>query len=204
MTTVRIDTQSLSNVRLLLAGVQSEAPKILNRALNATAKKGRTEASKAIRAEVKLSASYVKARLAVKKATFRNLQAKVSTPSRGILLSRFSTQANVRSENVSWIRPPPVPARGIKVKVSPTDGSKTVSGDTETKGKPFYLVLPNGRLGIAARRRTAGPRGGTIKVFHGPSLSQVFNNIISEIRDPLAEYQEEQVSKQIDSVLRGF
>jgi len=204
MTTVRIDTQSLNGVQLILRGVQSEAPKILSRALNATATKGRTEVSKAIRSEVKLSASYVRSRLSVRKASFRELQAKVSAPSRGLLLSRFSTQANIRSENVSWIKPPPVPARGIKVKVSPTSGAKTITGDNETKGKPFYLALPNGRLGIAARRKTAGPRGGTIKVFHGPSLSQVFNNIIKDVRDPLGQYQEEQVSKQIDSVLRGF
>lgn len=204
MTSVQIDKTSLSNVRLLLNGVKNEAPKILSRALNSTATKGRTEASKAIRKEVKLSASYVRERLTVKKSNYRNLQSRVVTPSRGILLSRFSTQANIRSENISWIKPPPTPPRGIKVKVSPSDGSKLVTGDRDTTGKPFYLALPNGRLGIAARRKTPGPNGGTLKVFHGPSLSQVFNNIKEEISGPLAEYQEEQVTKQIDATLRGF
>lgn len=204
MTSVQIDKTSLNNVRLLLKGVQSDAPKILTRALNKTANKGRTEASKAIRKEVKLSASYVKARLSVRKANFRSLQSRVITPSRGILLSRFSTQPNIRSENISWIKAPEEPARGIRVRVSPNDGSKVFSGDQETTGKPFYLALPNGRLGIAARRKREGPRGGKLKVFHGPSLSQVFRNIISDIQEPLAEYQEEQVSKQIDSILRGF
>jgi len=88
--------------------------------------------------------------------------------------------------------------------VSPNGATKLITGDGETIGKPFYLALPNGRLGIAARRKSPGPKGGAIKVFHGPSLSQVFNNIKEDLGDPLAEYQEEQVSKQIDSILRGF
>lgn len=204
MTSVQIDKTSLNNVRLLLNGVSKEAPKILSRVLNKTATKGRTEASKAIRKEVKLSASYVRERLKISKANYRNLQSKVLTPSRGILLSRFSTQANIRSENISWIKPPPNPPRGIKVKVSPNDGAKVITGDSETTGKPFYLALPNGRLGIAARRKTPGPKGGRLKVFHGPSLSQVFNNIKEDLGEPLAEYQEEQTLKQIDAILRGF
>ena len=88
--------------------------------------------------------------------------------------------------------------------MSPSDGSKLVTGDSETTGKPFYLALPNGRLGIAARRKTPGPKGGKLKVFHGPSLSQVFNNIKEDLGEPLAEYQEEQTLKQIDAILRGF
>lgn len=204
MSYVQVDKASLSNVRLLLKGVQSEAPKILSRALNKTVAKGRTDVSSAVRKEVNLSASYVRSRLKISKATYKNLQARVSTPSRGILLSRFSTQANIRSENISWIKAPPAPPRGIKVKVSAGVGAKTFGGDSNTVGRPFYIALSNGRLGIAARRKTAGPKGGTVKVFHGPSLSQVFNNIIKDVSGPLAEYQEEQVSKQIDAVLRGF
>lgn len=204
MSNVQIDKASLNNVRLLLAGVSKEAPKILSRSLNRTVAKGKTEVSKAVRKEVKLTASYISKRLTVKKASTKNLQARVVTPSRGILLSRFSTQANVRSENISWIKPPPVPARGIKVRVSATGSAQAFGGDKETTGKPFYLALPNGRLGIAARRKTLGPKGGQIKVFHGPSLSQVFNNVKQDLQGPLSEYQEEQVSKQIDAVLRGF
>lgn len=207
---VQIDKATLSNVRFVLRGIQDEAPpKILSRALNATAKKARTEGSKAIRKEVNLKASYVNSRLTIRKATFRNLQSKVITPNRGLLLSRFSTNAQVRNENISWIKPPPqVPKRGIKVKVSPPGGgSKTITGDPpDTKGQPFYIALSNGRAAIAARRKQLGPPrgGGKLKVFYGPSLSQVFNNVVDDLRGPLAEYQEEQVSKQIDSVLRGY
>lgn len=204
MTSAQIDKASLSNVRLLLKGVKNEAPKILTRALNETAKKAGTEGSREVRKKVNLKAAYVKERLKVDKANFRNLQSRVKTPSRGLLLSRFSTNAQVKSEKISWIKPPLVPKRGIKVKVDPSQGSEYVTGGTEVRGKPFYMALKNGRLAIAARRKVLGPQGGKIKVFYGPSLSQVFNNVIDDLREPLAEFQEEQVSKQIDAVLRGF
>lgn len=204
MTSVRLDPADVRDVRLLLRGLQNEAPKILSRALNKTVSKARTDAGKAIRGDVRLKAAYVRQRMSVKKASARSLQAKLSTPSRGLLLSRFSTNAQIASPNISWIKAPDEPKRGIKVKVKPNGGTQSISGDSETKGKPFYIAMKNGRVAIAARRRTAGPKGGKIKVFYGPSLSQVFNQLLPDLQPPLAEYQQEQVSKQIDAVLRGF
>lgn len=200
----KLDPADVRDVRLLLRGLQDEAPKILSRALNKTVTKARTESSKAIRGDVRLKAAYVRQRLSVRKANPRNLSAKIMTPSRGLLLSRFSTNSQIASPNISWIKAPDEPPRGIRVKVKPSGGTQTISGDSETKGKPFYLALKNGRLAIAARRKTVGPRGGKIKVFYGPSLSQVFKTLLPDLQEPLAEYQEEQVSKQIDAVLRGY
>ena len=48
-------------------------------------------------------------------------------------------------------------------------------------GKPFYMVLKGGFLGVAARRIVPGPRGGKIKVFNGPSISQVFNSVRDDV-----------------------
>ncbi len=161
---VQIDKATLSNVRFVLRGIQDEAPpKILSRALNATAKKARTEGSKAIRKEVNLKASYVNSRLTIRKATFRNLQSKVITPNRGLLLSRFSTNAQVRNENISWIKPPPqVPKRGIKVKVSPPGGgSKTITGDPPTP-KANRFISPSAMAGppLPPAESSSAPPGG--------------------------------------------
>ena len=43
------------------------------------------------------------------------------------------------------------------------------------------MRLPNGEIAIAGRRRTPGPRGGKIKVFYGPALSQVFTDVKNEV-----------------------
>jgi GMP synthase (glutamine-hydrolysing) A subunit len=135
-----------------------------------------------VREQVRLSASYVGDKLTVSKASRANLSAAIMTPSRGLLLSKFSTDALIAGEKVSWLKPPPVPPLGIRVKVKPDGAAKRVAGDSETTGQPFYLVLKNsGALGIAARRQSAGNRGGKLKVFHGPSLSQVFDEVRQEV-----------------------
>lgn len=151
-------------------------------AINKTAPKIRTAASRAIRDQVRLKAAYVNERLTIRRATRKNLSAAISTPTRGILLSRFSTDAMIANTSISWVSAPPAPAGGIRVKVKPTGSTKTISGHPEIDGKPFYLVLRNSRaLGIAGRRKTAGKQGGKFKVFYGPSVSQVFNTVRDDV-----------------------
>lgn len=206
MIDAKIDRASVKSVRILLAGVSDQAPKILARSLNRTAQKAQTEGSREVRKQVNLKAAYVKSRLKLSRATYGNLSASISTPVRGLLLSRFSTNRQISGDSTSWVKPPEVPTRGIRVKVDPATGAKVVSGGNEIKGKPFYMVLPGtgGRVAIAGRRITPGPRGGKIKVFYGPSLSQVFDDVIGEISGPMNEFLANEMDKNIDAVLRGF
>lgn len=160
-------------------------------AINKAAPKIRTAASRAIRAQVRLGAAYVNERLQIRRATRGQLSGAISTPSRGLLLSRFSTDAQVASDKVGWFKAPPAPKLGIRVKVKPDGSPAVVTGGNEISGKPFYLALKNsGALAIAGRRRFPGPRGGKIEVFYGPSLSQVFNTVRDEVMPQAqAEYQ---------------
>lgn len=159
----------------------------------------RTESSKQIRSQVRLKAKYVKDRLKFTRSTRSQLSGAIRTPSRGILLSRFSTDSLIAGDKVSWIKPPDVPPRGIKVKVKPTGTPKKVTGDSETApNPPFYLVLRNGRLAIAARRNAPGPRGGGIKVFHGPSLSQVFD----DVKDDVQPFARDTLTEQLADAMR--
>jgi len=125
-------------------------------------------------------AVYVKGRLKFSAANRKNLSARITTPSRGILLTRFSTDPNVNPDNKSWIKPPPIPARGIRVKVKPKGRTKGLSRDF------FYMVLKDSRaLGIVKRK----PSGG-YDVAYGPSLSQVFSDIRTDLLPAAsAEYQ---------------
>lgn len=160
-----------------VGGQTSDAIRI---AINKAAPKIRTKASRAIREQVRLQASYVNERLVIKRATRANLSGRITTPSRGLLLSRFSTDGSVANGTAGSVPKPP--ARGIRVKVKPTGAAKPVQGDRETQGKPFYIRLKDsGGIGIAARLKKAGSRGGRIKVFHGPSLSQVFSTVRDDV-----------------------
>lgn len=151
-----------------LGGSTSDALRI---AINKTAPKTKTAASARIRTQVRLQASYVNERLEVTKATRSKLSAAIKTPSRGLLLSRFSTDSQVASDGVRWIRPPVTPKRGINVKVKP-------SGPVKSMGKAFYVVLNGGFAAIAARE---GDARKPLKIFRGPSLSQVFNTVRTDV-----------------------
>jgi len=179
------EVQDVVSMFEFLGGNTSDAIRI---AINKTAPKVRTAASSAIRGQVRLQASYVGERLKVRKATRSRLNGAISSPSRGLLLSRFSTDATIASDKVGWIKPPLVPKRGIMVKVKPNGGAKLVRGDNDTAGnKPFYIILNGGKnVGIAAR--LSGSK--KIKVFSGPSVSQVFDTVRDDVLPGAgAEYQ---------------
>lgn len=203
---VEVDRSTLQEVRALLAKFSDGAARAHARSLNKTVAKSRTESSKEIRKQVRLNAAYVKSLMTITKASQKTLQAKISTPSRGLLLSRFSTDTSIAGDKTSWLKPPAIPKRGIRVKVKPTGGAKVFEGDSEIEGKPFYMVLPgtSGRVAIAGRRSKIGSDGGRIKVFYGPSLSQVFTDVKEDIAGPLALYQMQQFEKEIDAIIRGF
>lgn len=183
---INVDQDAVADAVSLFEFVGGNTSDALRVAINKTAPKIKTLASRAIRDQVRLSASYVGERLTVRKATRSRLSGAIGTPSRGLLLSRFSTDSLIAGEKVGWIKPPLIPAGGIRLKVKPvgaTSGAPGIGGN-----KPFYIVLNGGQnVGIAARTGTA--RQG-IKVFSGPSLSQVFNTVRGDVLPTAsAEYQ---------------
>lgn len=174
--TVDVDQAAVADAVSLFEFVGGNTDDALRIAINKTAPKIKTLASRAIRSQVRLSASYVAGRITVSKATRARLSGAIGTPSRGLLLSRFSTDANIAGDKTSWIRPPLVPKNGIRVKIKAGGAAKGAPGDG--KNKPFYIVLNGGQnLGIAAR--ISGSR--KIKIFSGPSLSQVFNTVRNDV-----------------------
>jgi hypothetical protein len=201
--TIEPDRESLKEAIELFEFVGGNTSTAVRVAINKAGPQVRTKSSQEIRKSIRLKAAYVNEKLGFKRATNNNLNGRITTPSRGLLLSRFSTNALIAdSHKVSWIRPPDVPSQGIRVKVKPTGGFKTVRGDNETQGQPFFMVLPNsGALAIAARRKPGhfGPRGGRIKVFYGPSISQVFNRVKDEV--PASEIYTKQLIDAMRYVL---
>lgn len=175
---IKPDEAQLAEAKSLFEFVGGNSGDAIRVAINRSAPKVRTKASQAIRTEVRLQAAYVNQRLVIRKASRANLSGAITTPSRGLLLSKFSTDSQVSGDKVSWIKPPDEPPRGIRVKVKPSGPIKAVGGDP----KPFYMVLPKSRqLAIVRRRQTLGAQGGEIEVLYGPSLSQVFNTVRGDV-----------------------
>ena len=183
---IDVDQEAVADAVSLFEFVGGNTSDALRIAINKTAPKVKTLASRAIRDQVRLSASYVGERLVVTKATRSRLSGAIKTPSRGLLLSRFSTDPLIAGDKASWIRPPAIPSGGIRVKIKP-DG-KTTGAPGVGANKPFYIVLNKGQnVGIAAR---TGTDRKSIKVFSGPSLSQVFNTVRGDVLPTAStEYQ---------------
>ena len=185
--TVSANKEQISEAVSLFEFVGGNSADAVRIAINRAAPKVRTKANSAIRTQVRLTAAYVRDRLTITKATRQKLSGAIQTPSRGLLLSKFSTDTQVSSEKITWLIPPPTPARGIRVKVKPTGTTKPLSS------KAFYMVLPNSRaLAIVSRRDKPGPKGGMIDVLYGPSLSQVFNTVRDDVLPEASDiYQDE-------------
>jgi len=196
---VQVDKDSLREAQSLFEFVGGNSDDALRIAINKAGPKIKTAASKAIRSQVRLKAKYVndKKRLRFDKASRSSLSGAIRAESRGILLSRFSTDTLIADPNrAGWIKPPVIPPRGIRVKVKP-------SGSAEVMGKEwFYMVLPNSRALAIARRKpggATGAQGGKYDIAYGPSVSQVFRN---ETRDRLLPEAGAELQKQMLEAMR--
>lgn len=191
---VDIDRTQLADATSSFEFVGGNTSDAIRIAINKTAPKIRTLSSVKIREQVRLSASYVKDKMTIRKATKASLSGSINTPKRGLLLSKFSTDATIASDGVRWIRPPLVPSGGIRVKVKPSGSTKTVSNGA-AGDKPFYIILKDSRaLGIA--RRKSRYRN-DIEVLHGPSLSQVFDDVRGDV---MPEASAEMTRQMLDAM----
>lgn len=188
---VTVNQEQLRDAIRLFEFVGGNTSNAMRVAINKAGPKIKTLASEKIREQVNLQAKYVGDRLKFVRATTNSLNGRITTPSRGILLSRFSTNADIRGDKFSLIKAPKVGPRGIRIKVKPNASPKRFDGDP----KPFYMILKNSRaIGIVSRER--GSR--KIKVFHGPSLSQVFNDVRNDVQ-PEAN---DELTKQLIDAMR--
>ena len=177
---VEIDKEKLAEAISLFEFVGGNSDRALQVAINRTGKKVKTLSSRTVREQINLKKSYVDGRLTFFGASRKQLTGKISSESRGILLSRFSTDTAVKNngEKTSLLQAPKAPPRGIRVKVKPSGGTKALSKDF------FYMKLKNsGAIGIARRlpKGQTGPRGGKYDVLYGPSVSQAFNSVRDQV-----------------------
>lgn len=198
MTTVRIDPADLARVQRLLNDVTNGAPRAMAAALNKTGAKAKTEGSKGIRQDIRLSAAYIRERIngpndtPANKATFTKLEARITAPQRGLLLSHFLKQGTA-TPAVSGVAP--------KVKVKPVGRYQTVGRRPGNLSDSFLIRLRSNSLTGIAQRTTPGPRGGTIDVLHGPSLSQVLRDVKDDIMPAMQTVLETNLDNEVARIL---
>jgi hypothetical protein len=175
-------------------------------AINRTATKTRSgtklksgqSASARIRSQVRLSASYVNKRLTIKKASRKELRGELRALYRGVLLSRYSTNAIIRNDGIkkSTLQVPKPPPRGIRVKVKP-------KGSTEALSNDFFYMRLKGSGVIAIARRTGTGKGRGYEVPYGPSVGQAFRGLPSQgVRDQVAPSAADQFEFELLDAMR--
>jgi hypothetical protein len=198
--TVKADTEQLKEAISLFEFIGGKTADALRVAINKTLPIVKTSASRAIGEQVNLTAAYIKSKLSTQPATRENVTGRLFAESRGTLLSRFEASAKV-----SLFAKILTPADPIKVKVNPGAGQiKVLKGDAETYGQPFYFRLKNAgpdpdlSYGIGAWRIATGPKGGRIKTFYGPSVSQVYKTV----KDEIAPDAQQTYTRQVIDAMR--
>jgi len=160
--------------------------------------------SRRIRDEIRVTASYLNERndngtqrLGFSRATRNSLSGAITTQSRGILLSRF--EWNPRVSLIGGILFPENPIR-VRVKPASSGGSiKPLSGGNDVQGSAFYIRLRNsGAIGLAKFRV-----GGGIKVFYGPSVSQVFTEVKEEVLQSASDVYQAELLDAMRYILNG-
>jgi hypothetical protein len=174
--------------------VAKQMPIAAAQGINRAAEQTRTLASKAIREQVALKKKYVDERLTIKKAYSDSLWASISTPVRGMLLSRFPTRPALSAAAERL----PRGKRGISVRVKPQGSYKLIAG-------AFFMRLRYGKtlgdnLGIAVRPKA----GGKPVVRHGPSVSQVFNGVREDIAPEVRGLAQKNVERSLDRALEAI
>ena len=162
---IKMDRSAIRQVERDLANIKKGSERAMSRAINHTLTVTRTEAGKEIRKQVKLKSAYVRERLKVNKANVNKPVGSITTPKRGILLSRFEHRQYKNGD--------------IGVQVKPSGGKKRMPG-------AFFIRFSNGVQAIAFRNQY-GPglgRSEGINITYGPSVSQVFTDVSSDLQAP--------------------
>lgn len=203
MITVEIDPAQWQDVQARLAHIKNGSARALSRALNKTASKAKTAASRAIRDQVNLSAAYVRENLKgpadgwAWKATINNLKALVSTPKRGILLRNFVTNAIPTSPGR-----PPTP---IRVKVKAGSVTEVLKSGFYIRTKTSSVITPAvdndvlRQLGMK-QKLDSGP----YTVLHGPSLSQIFTGVKDDIAPDMNAVLAANLQHEMDWLLTKY
>ena len=181
---VKVDEVAVKDAMNLFEFVGGNTAQAIRIAINKAGPKIRTLASRRIRDQVRLNAAYVRERLLFDRATPWDLSGRITTTHRGMLMPRYSTDSAISGSTTGGVgKVPATPPKGIRVKVKTSGAVKIFKGGKETDdNKPFFMVLKSsGALGIVARFNGVGPRGGKIKAYYGPSLSQVFGTVRDDI-----------------------
>lgn len=195
----RIDARQITRATGFLRGTVRAVEKAQMRAVNRVASKTRTAASKAIRQQVRLPASYVNQNLTVtRKATINQPEAVISGRKRPTRLARYGAKQMTKAakgaagDMTRGIAPGRKQA-GVSVAVKK-------GGSRKKMRKAFLIPLQgSGEMGVFVR---TGPGKKDIRHLYGPSVDQVFRGIRTELQPEIRRNLVSEYKAQLAYALR--
>jgi len=179
-----------------MAEISPEIERKAVQAINKTTRRTRTAASRQIREQIKLKASYLNQddRLSMKFARAGKLEGRISGRDRPTSLARFVTNktGSLRDTNRRFRR------SGARIQVKP--------GATRVARKAFAIPLRGGNLGLAIRTKGGPPQRAykpkrlseDVYLLYGPSIDQVFKTVREDLEDEAADYMEFEFNRLLD------
>lgn len=186
--TVVIQTRGLQELDALFDRLPDIAEQAAVMSINTIARRARTRASREVREQVNLTASYLDETLnVVKFASEGDAEAVIRGRFDPTSLARFATTP-VRFGH----------QRGVRVKVDPGAGAKKMDrafymrlrrGNTDITGESFNVGLamrlkPGEKIENKKRMRAIGKSG--LVLLYGPSVDQVFDDVADDINDDVS------------------
>lgn len=194
-----INAKDISNAKNILKGAVRAVEKAQMRAINRTANKTRTAASKAIRQDVRLKASYINENLKVsKKASRNNPEAVITGRKRPTRLGRYgakqmSRAAKGASGDIARSIAAGRKQAGVSVAVKK-------GGSRKKMRKAFMIPLKgSGAMGVFIR---TGRGKKDIKHLYGPSVDQVFRSVRRELKPQIRKNLVAEYERQLANALR--
>ncbi len=199
---IAADQEQLKAAQKLVNFIVDNSTDATRTAVNKTARRMKIVSRKEIQKDIRLELSYINKRLTVKGARKGQQTAKITTPSRGLRLTKFSTDESIAAEGVSWIKPPIEYTRrkdqassDFSVQIKPGGSVKDVKGKPN-KSEPFIIVGKGSRALILVQRKPDGK----MDALYGPSLSQVF----SSVRERIIPDAEKELKKQMNDAINAL
>jgi len=166
---IKVNREDIRDVLDSLSHIKNGGGRAMSRAINHTLGVTRTEANKEMRTQVKLGAAYIRERLRQINATANKPEGRITTPTRGILATRFPHREYVRG--------------GVGLQIKPTGGKRHMPG-------AWVMRFPNGQQAIVFRPSNSAKvnwQSAGLRVVYGPSVSQVFTDVKDDLAAPSGE-----------------
>lgn len=194
-----INTKDISSATGFLRGAVRAVEKAQMRAINRVASKTRTAASKAIRQDVKLPASYVNENLKVsRKASINNPEAVITGRKRPTRLARYGAKQMSRSAK----RASGDTSRGIASGRKQAGVSVAVKkGASRKKMRKAFLIPLKGSNAMGVFVRTGRVKK-DIKHLYGPSVDQVFRAVRKDLKPEIRRNLVTEYERQLANALR--